>query len=1123
MASGFDRDKYKSTFEKRFGTGSYNAGLSQAREIGTSRARADFEKVAYNQRVKAFEAEMKEQKKAREKDAKEKKKAKEKKENNVINQLVEQKKKEIKEEPKKNIIDSLISNKKNEPKKKDDGNFLSDMWNVAKRSAKAVNPFDDVSFGDAMLKNAMEFDKEKSKQFDEVSRSAGRLTNSASLGIMGNVDKKMRDGVTPEYLSKRKVGEGGGADMLSDSLGYLIPGVGIAKALKGTKAGAKGVGDLLSKPLTKSSAKTIGKETAKEGAAVGAIMAGTEIAGREALNPDDTNWKQNLAQFGLETGAGAILDPALTLGASKLLGKLGKSSIGKEEKPELLGLPAPKENVKPKTFDELVPKLDETAATSTRPKYDIDTLMKSFNGQDVPVTPKKFDSDVLPKQVDEINSPKVEADFTKDIDVMQLKDRGGFKTAATDMYRNFDRIFGEDSSITKRVVGEIDASKARNIDMQERLLKGLKENVVDKLGIKKGSKLSRFVQDYGEKNMSLPTLMAKAPKDWEKVVEADKWFQATYKSTLKEINAGRALAYPGDESKLVKERKDYYRHYQELTGLSGLKNIFDSPSAISPHLAGTSEFTKPGSKYASFMQKRGLGPYKSDAVGGFLDYIPSAAYATHIDPNIPTIRKLKDELANVTEETGSKHLNGTIEYLHHLANDFAGKTNPVADRFVQTYIPGGRTTMAVLNWTNNRVKTNTILANLGSALAQIANVPNGIAFAKQHSVKGLARTMKGLVDKTEPIHKSPFLKERYADVMYRQFDQKWLDQPMKAAEWLIETADRSGTSFVWNAIYEKGLKQGVPNPIKYADNETRKLIGGRGIGEVPLGQKSKVMQMVVPFTLEVGNMWHVMNDMKKAKDFGGLALLFASNYVLNRVMEEVRGSPITFDPIDAMLDSFNDDLTKVETAGRLTGEVLSNIPGGQYVSGIYPESGEIVGLKLPRREDMFGDRDPRRFGSGLFMNNGVTDPLFKILPKFGGNQMKKALEGAEVLKDGGSYKEGKGVLSGLPFMGEKKELNFPVERTNENIAKSLLFGGYATGEAREYFDNDRTPLGDKQTEEYKKAVEAGVGKEYYDLLISTRLDNSVKRKIKKISEDETLSEQKRKEEIEKVLKQLEPK
>lgn len=1026
--------------------------------------------------------------------------------------------------------------------------------------------------------------------------------------------KKIRENPQDKELiakyEKMYGGEKKGTDLLAQLIGYGAGGLIGGAAVRGTALGAKGIGMLLKKGLTKESAKQIAKQTAKEGATVGGLMAGTEVGVREGINPDNYNWKGNAGLIGLGVGAGAVADPLIALAkpAFKTVSENAvKNALRPSQKsftdlaPLIKGTPKmdllPVPTNRKMNFDDVdtreVPftggvqnarqAIAATSAPTERPSLDM--LMRAFKGQDVPNVsqgPTRTASDFT-NQLDDMqamnadvfnpdgtinlkrlkawqtantrkqkkNNPEVaanssvianparstdsvldtpaakikdadavkERNYTEDVDILSVKNISGFNAATNDMYRNFEHAFGKDSPITKRVLGELDKSKVKYVDMQERLLNELHEVVVKGLGITKGSKLSRYVQDFGEKNMDLPTLMEKAPNDWEKVVDADKWFKQMYKKTLNEINTARALAYPGDKSKLVPEREDYYRHYQELSGWSGLKNMFDTPSQINPQLAGTSEFTRPGSRYASFMQRRGLGPYKSDAVGGFLNYVPSAAYATHIDANIKTLRNLKDELADMSVD--SKHINGTVEYLHDLANDFAGKTNPHLDRWVQKVIPGGRGTMGAVTWLNNRVKTNTILGNLGSALAQVANVPNGLAFNKQHSVKGVGRAMKGVMDKSEPIHQSPFLRERYSSQMYRQFDTKMLDQPKNMAAWLIETADRVGTSFVWNSTYEKGLSKGVPNPIQYADENTRKLIAGRGVGEVPLLQKSKIVQTIIPFTLEVGNAWRVMFDLVKGKDAAGIAILFTASHVLNNLTEELRGSPVMFDPYDALKDAIKDDLSPVETGGRLAGEVLSNVPGGQYISGAYPEYGEIGGFKLPTRDKMFGDRNPRRFGTGLVLNNGVTDPLFKVLPPFGGNQLKKSLGGLETYLNGGSYNEGKGLTSGFPFQGEKNELKFPVEQNKENLVKSLLFGQYSTKEAREYFNNDRTPLGDKQTARYKQADAMGRGEEYYDMLMDTRRGNSVKRKIKAINEDKELSAKERQESIQKVLKLLE--
>lgn len=738
----------------------------------------------------------------------------------------------------------------------------------------------------------------------------------------------------------------------------------------------------------------------------------------------------------------------------------------------------------------------------------------------VQMKPGKDFEPILPEKMVEDDLPLLRADDPiQDVnfDPKQLKDVSGFKAATTDVYRIFRDVFGDDfEKVGKPILNELDRSKKNYVDMQKNLATRLKTDVVDKLGIKKGSKESALVQQYGEGKISLQQLKLQAPDKWRDIVKADQWFRREYDQLIDTINAARAKAYPNNLDKQVPKLKNYYRHFRELNGLEGLKNIFESPSQIDPHLAGLSQHTNPSSKFHGFMQKRGLGPYKNDAVGGFLEYIPNAAYATHIDQVIPTFKNLRRQLADGTAD--SKNINNFIEFLYNYSNDLAGKTNPYFDRNLQQLV--GRKTMAVLNWANNRVKKNVILGNVGSTLAQLANIPNGIAYAKpQNAAKGLTRTLTSIFDKNAPIHKSPFLQERYIGEVFRQFDQRLIDQPEKMAGWMIETADRVGTSFVWNSAYEKALKDGIKNPIAHADDMTRKLIAGRGIGEVPLMQKSKAVQLVMPFTLEVANLWKVMGDFVKTKDFGAIATLFVGNFLLNKAMEETRGSAVTFDPIDAIWDAFADEeLTGFQRVGRVGGEVLTNVPLGQHVAGMYPENGQVFNIKGPTRKELFGERDPQRFGTGLVAANGLSDLAFKFALPFGGNQIKKTLTGIESLQNEGSYITDSPVQ--LPFMGENQKLRYPVEPGLKNGAKGLLFGPSATSEAQEYYDNKRRPLSEKQTLEYEYAKSKGVGKDYYNALMNLRKETTVKKKMKEISEDDSLTYEEKQEKIQVLLNQL---
>ena len=704
-------------------------------------------------------------------------------------------------------------------------------------------------------------------------------------------------------------------------------------------------------------------------------------------------------------------------------------------------------------------------------------------------------------------------------DNIKIKDISGFRAGAQDMYRNFKDVFGEHfEQIKKMVLDPFDASKGQYIDEQTRLISELKANVTDKFGFKKGSKESRAIMDLGEGKIVADDVMrsfgaVKGPR----IIEATDWFRGMYDNLLEEVNKVRKEIYPTRPDKIIPKRADYFRHYYEMTDSFGsLKNIFETPAGISPSLAGVSDFTQPKSKFLSFAQTRLGIKTERDAIGGFLNYIPSFAYAKHVDPQISVFKALrKDIIKGLEQSEDPKRLNNFLEYLHDFSNDLAGKTNP-ADRAIQKYIPGGRTTFRLIDWLNKRVKANTILGNVSSAVAQAFNIPQGVASAKQFSIPGATRTMAGLFQKNMPMSSSIFIKERYFKA-FNEFDKSILDNTKKFAVWITGVLDEVGTKFIWNSHYEKAIAQGIENPIQFADDATRSLVAGRGIGEVPLLQKSKVFQIIAPFQLEVGNIWWVMKDMVNKKDMSGLATLFIANYLMNRVAEQVRGSDVTFDPIQAFIEGYHtlQDEENVGTGilkagGRVVGEVLSNIPLGQTLASWVPENASKVGtITIPARKDLFGKGDPTRFGTGLLAFKGLQDPLFKVLPSFAGGQIDKTITGLRAwFKGAVEDKSGKDMYS--------------VARSLPNLLRMGFFGAYSTPEARAYFNRAESPEAKIIRQEKQKVQQAsdtvrddaentwktlkGMPKEeaaqVFDQLIKDHPE--IAKKIEKISKDEKL-------------------
>jgi hypothetical protein len=229
--------------------------------------------------------------------------------------------------------------------------------------------------------------------------------------------------------------------------------------------------------------------------------------------------------------------------------------------------------------------------------------------------------------------------------------------------------------------------------------------------------------------------------------------------------------------------------------------------------------------------------------------------------------------------------------------------------------------------------------------------------------------------------------------------------------------------------------------------------------------------MIAPFQLEVANLWRVMGGMVKSKDFGGLVTLLLANYGLNKVMEETRGSDITFDPIGALEDAFNEKGTNLlQKAGRLGGEVLSNVPLGSNVADAFMSDND--------RQKYLGRNDPTRFGNGLLAIKGIQDPWYKLALPFGGSQVKKTIQGLQTMSKGGSYTQDS---------QDNKILKYPIEQSPENYIKSVLFGPYAAKESVNYYNNKTKQLGSSQTAAFDYAKGNGFDtKKLYDTILNLR-------------------------------------
>lgn len=614
--------------------------------------------------------------------------------------------------------------------------------------------------------------------------------------------------------------------------------------------------------------------------------------------------------------------------------------------------------------------------------------------------------------------------------------------------------------------------------------------------------------DYYRKQLSEAT----DPKEIERM-------QRNVQLTRGEVNALRAQIETGDvlRNKRLIPRQNYYHHVQEISqGFSKLAQILSTPADISTNLVGVSDFTKPKSRWAGFMQQREGGfNYSEDSIAAMVDYMKDAEYKVNMDPIIARNRNIIKGLAEQTKNT--RNANKFIEWMTDWTNDLAGKTNPI-DRALQKITD--RKSMQVLRWLNNRVKANAVVGNLNSAVSQFFNLPNAAAYIKNPAdwAQGAAIYMGDLVGDTKSrnaLNQSGFLLERYGvDKAEAAFDNGVLKAPAKFANWLLTFGDQQMSKLIWSSAYAQGLRKGEADPVQYADDITRRSVAGRGVGEVPLFQKSEIVKLLAPFQVEVNNSWQLLKERVHEKDAAGLLLIFLASWLMNGISEKITGNRVVFDPIDAAMDGVKNAKEEAESegrdaqagdyvtsiGGRLLGETLSAMPMGSQIATNLLGLDSALGFNS---EKFFGDSDPTRYGTGNVGLSALTKPALEylmaedkskvnllddamnLLPPFGGKQIARTIGAAQ---DMGFLPDGP---FGLPIGNDAEQapgsytasgnLRFPIDTTDPvNVAAGLMFGSYGTKEGKEYIQNGAQAKGSKYTQAYRNALQNNISGEQFD-------------------------------------------
>lgn len=562
-------------------------------------------------------------------------------------------------------------------------------------------------------------------------------------------------------------------------------------------------------------------------------------------------------------------------------------------------------------------------------------------------------------------------------------------------------------------------------------------------------------------------------------------------------------------------RKGYFPHFtDEKQGwLAKLLNWKTKKDTIPTDIAGITESFRPNRSYQSFDKhrtgdetdcsfKKGLDMY----VQGALDWI------YHIE-DIQKRRAFENEIRYRHSDEGIQEkieaIHNNTEYdademqaqidlvyneaknpLNNFVADFRTQTNTLAgkkssmDRGTEEWT--NREFYSVMTNLSNRVTANMVGGSISSALTNFIPITQSWAqVSPKSSLIAMRNIVRSYYQDDGIIEKSDFLTNRLekTEKLYKTGWDKFGDK----IGWLMEAVDNFTSQTVWRSKYLENMNAGMSEneAVKDADQFAENVMAGRSRGNNPtiFDAKNPLAKMLTAFQLEVNNQYgYLFKDVPqelrnetKGKLVKAYAGVFIGAYVYNKLYSALTGRDAAFDPIGIVEDLLRDlglggddeEKEPAEVVLNLTDSILDEVPfvGGLLGGGRIPISAALPYDGLYEAfKGTVQDVSEKNWKS---LTSEWLNPVAYLLPPVGGGQVRKTLQGLAMFDDD------------LPIAGSytnSGKLRFAVEDTAANKIQAGVFGQWAGKTAREYIEDGRTALNEKQTQEL---IDSGMSMQEY--------------------------------------------
>ena len=736
------------------------------------------------------------------------------------------------------------------------------------------------------------------------------------------------------------------------------------------------------------------------------------------------------------------------------------------------------------------------------------------NGVEKPVsrsTRKELHSNI----VENIRSAFFQSGYDFDEVLKKAKNLSTFATVDNTPQRVMEKSLGYKegqilSDLTVNQVAQNETEKVKWLNSYTDRKNGVLAQISKQYNIKPGSKESAAAQMYAEgfyvseNNEIVQYGDAELAADFPdaqvqsniKGLAKDPRIRQIYDETLGMINESRARnLYPE-----IPRLDNYFLHFRAMDDTFSRLGLPFNPNDIKAKdlptdLNGVTADLKPGQPYFASAKHR-MGKRTSfDLLGGLERYLTSAGNQIYHIDDIQTLRALRNYIADtygqanglegldeLSEEEAQErikqvydsHLSTFAKFLNEEANIIAGKT-ALIDRGLEGII--GRRGITFLDSVNKQVGSNMVGYNISSSLTNFLPVVQ--TFAKTNKadfVKAFGQTVYSKVSGRSDgfAENSPVvIRRKGADRFYRTPWQK-LGDPGYA---LMGAVDGISTELIARTKYNELVRNGMDSQTAHfeTDKWVSRIMGDRSMGQMPQLYNSKMLGLVTKFQLEVRNQLDsqfydtiqeakvsnedIQNGLERnakiaAKVGSTFVQLAVAQHLFGKAFETVAGYNPAFDIIGTIITAFGwDDEEEEPVLDNIEEAFLGLLEDLPYTStftgGRIPISNALPIKELFTGKDEYGNEKSR------LETLGEAAPYYLLPGGYG--QIKKTVQGL------GMFSEDHPISGSYTDSGK---LRFPVEDTFGNRLKAGIFGQYASANARDYFDNGRSPLAENQIEEF---------------------------------------------------------